>query len=221
MDTRSDIGAPIEAGRQLQKAATRARVVEAARALFDEVGYQSATIREIARRAGVSVGSVFTTFASKGEILSEVMQGRLAGLYAELDRIVPHLRGSTADRLCSLYSIVYAFEMKHIRLFLWHIANAYDWTLAPDAQPFGRNRRIRTVLRDCLEQGVAAEDVRSDADLDEIVDMLIGLNAWTYQRVITEGADAKTLSALMEKRIRMLMAGFAARNMTAGIGNGP
>src|SRR5689334_12109307 len=85
--------------RQSQKEATRQRVLDAARDLFDSHGYQGTTIREIARLAQVSVGSVFTTFASKGEILSEVMQSRLDPLYAEIDRVMPHLRGSTADRL--------------------------------------------------------------------------------------------------------------------------
>src|SRR3954464_1731377 len=78
--------------RQSQKEATRNRVILAARELFDEQGYQGTTIREIARQAGVSVGSVFTTFATKGEILSQVMQERLDRLYAELDRVLPHLR---------------------------------------------------------------------------------------------------------------------------------
>ena len=46
-----------------QKAATREKVLVAARDLFNEVGYEETTIRAIAERAGVSVGSVFTTFA--------------------------------------------------------------------------------------------------------------------------------------------------------------
>ena len=56
---------------------------------LDEVGYEASTIRMIATRAGVAVGSVFTTFASKAEILSQVMLHRLDGLYAELDAVLP------------------------------------------------------------------------------------------------------------------------------------
>ena len=44
--------------RQSHKEVTRRRVVAAARDLFDTHGYQGTTIREIARHAGVSVGSV-------------------------------------------------------------------------------------------------------------------------------------------------------------------
>src|ERR1700694_2322343 len=92
-------GSAAPTSRQSQKEATRQRVMEAARELFDTQGYLGTTVREIARHAGVSVGSVFTTFASKGEILSQVMQDRLGGLYAELDRGMPHLRGATLERL--------------------------------------------------------------------------------------------------------------------------
>eukprot|EP01041_Mallomonas_annulata_P035183 gene35183-58091_t len=89
--------------RALQKEATRQRVLAAARVLFDTHGYQGTTVRDIARDARVSVGSVFTTFASKGAILSEVMEARIEPLYAELDRVMPHVRGPTVDRLRTLF----------------------------------------------------------------------------------------------------------------------
>src|SRR5437660_1276474 len=140
--------------RQSQKAATRERVLAAARELFASHGYEGATVREIANLAGVSVGSVFTNFASKGEILSQVMEDRLAGLYAGLDRLTPHLRGSTADRLRSIFALHHEFESQHLQLFLAHIGAAYDWTLEPTARPFGRNPRLRGMIEHCLAKGV-------------------------------------------------------------------
>ena len=80
-------------------------MIEAARDLFETVGYEETTVREIATQAGVAVGSVFTCFASKAEVLSQVMQDRLEDLYAELDRITPHLRGSVVDRLSSIFAL--------------------------------------------------------------------------------------------------------------------
>ncbi|HEX5377706.1 MAG TPA: TetR/AcrR family transcriptional regulator, partial [Phenylobacterium sp.] len=115
--------------RKSQKEATRQRVIGAARDLFESQGYEETTVREIARRADVSVGSVFTTFASKSDILSQVMTERLDGLYAELDLVAPNLRGSTVDRLRSMFAIHFAFETQRTKLFLAHIAAAYDWTL--------------------------------------------------------------------------------------------
>ena len=91
--------------RQERKEATRARVLAAARGLFDEVGYEAATIRMVAQRAGVSVGSVFTTFIGKAHLLSQVMADRVEALQAELEKVVPHLRGPAVDRLRSIMAV--------------------------------------------------------------------------------------------------------------------
>ena len=51
--------------RKLAKAATRQKVLDAGRALFAAVGYEKATIRDIAARAGMSTGAVFANFEDK------------------------------------------------------------------------------------------------------------------------------------------------------------
>jgi AcrR family transcriptional regulator len=197
--------------RQSQKAATRQRVLDAARELFDTRGYQASTIREIARHAGVSVGSVFTTFASKGEILSEVMLARLDSLYAEIDRVMPHVRGSTAERLQTLFAIHFEFEARQVRLFLSHIAAAYDWTLSPAARPYGRTPRLQEIIREILLQGVASGHVRGDIDPQEVIDLLMAAYAWTWRLVVTEGADSKALIQAMDRQISLIAEGFAPR----------
>lgn len=210
MNAEVDSGSPL-AARQSQKEATRQRVIAAARELFDTHGYEGTTIREIARHAGVAVGSVFTTFASKGEILSAVMAARLDPLYAEIDRVMPHVRGSTADRLRTMFAVHFEFEARHVRLFMSHIAAAYDWTLAPGARPYGRNTRLRGVIREALERGQAAGDVRADLDLQEVIDLLMAAYAWTYRLVITQDADAKAMIAAMDRQIGLIAEGFAPR----------
>ena len=194
--------------RKSQKEATRQRVLDAARELFEAKGFEAATVREIAKLADVSVGSVFTTFASKGDILSQVMADRLDALYAELDRLAPHLRGSTPDRLRSIFAIHYAFETRRTRLFLAHIAAAYNWTLGPTSRPYGRNPRLRAVVRDCLIDGIARGDVDPAADLDVVVDALMASYAWTYRLAAWEDADAEAMSAVMDRHIGLIAGGF-------------
>lgn len=210
---KADVGSDAKRAlaRQSQKEATRQRVLAAARELFDTHGYQGATVRDIARHAGVAVGSVFTTFASKGEILSEVMQSRLDGLYAELDRVMPHLRGSTADRLRTMFAIHFNFEHAHVRLFLSHIAAAYDWTLPTAARPYGRTPRLQEIILECLAKGVEDGDVRADVEPQEIVDLLMSAYAWTYRLVVTKGLDAKALTEVMDRQIGLICEGFKPR----------
>jgi AcrR family transcriptional regulator len=197
--------------RQSQKAATRERVIAAARELFISVGYEAATVRQIANLAGVSVGSVFTTFASKGEILSHIMQERLDALYAEIDQVIAALQGSTAERLKTLFAAFTAFEVGQVQLFLAHIAAAYDWTISAEARPFGRTPRLRALIRGCLAAGVELGDVDPGADLDGLVDLLQAAFAWSFRLAAWDKADAAAMTAVMDRQIDLVAHGFRPR----------
>jgi len=194
-----------------QKQATREKVLEAARDLFNETGYDETTIRAIAERAGVSVGSVFTTFASKAEVLSHVMEKRLGALYAEFDRVVPFLRGSTADRLCSIFAIHYEFETRRVKLFLAHIAASYSPSNEPGITPYGRNERLTEMLREVLRGGIARGDVRADLDPQLAIDVLKALYAWNYHLAAAHGAEASALSSEMDRQIAFIAEGWRPR----------
>ncbi|MCR5878425.1 TetR/AcrR family transcriptional regulator [Phenylobacterium sp. J367] len=211
MTTDTETEGALGGARHTRREATRNRVVASARELFETEGYDGTTIRAIARHAGVSVGSVFTTFASKGDILSQVMQDRLEPLYAELDRVMPHLRGSTPDRLRTMFAIHFSFEAQRLRLFLAHIAAAYDWTLSAAARPYGMTPRLQDIIRECLEKGVDEGDVDPAADHQDIIDLLMAAYAWTYRLVVRKNASADELIAVMDRQIGLVSEGFRPR----------
>ena len=173
------------------------------------MGYDEATIRDIARAAGVSVGSVFSNFRCKSDVLSEVMQARLGDLYSDLARAAPHLQGSTFDRCRSLFALHYAFEFRNLRLFLAYIAAAFDWRGDPEAPRFGDNPRLRGMVRDCLLVGVELGDVRRDADLDTAADLLIAAYGWTYRHAARQETDASALIQHFDSRARLIFEGLA------------
>ena len=194
--------------REAQKLATRRRVLDAASDLFNEIGFEDATVRAIANRAGVSVGSVFTTFTSKADILNQVMQDRLEALYEEAGRFIPLMRGSTADRCRSLFAVLYAFETRRVKLFLAHIAVAYRWDMEPTARPFGANQVFRDLMAQWLKEGVERGDLRADIDIPAVVDLLLGLYAWNYRLAPAENADAERLTQVMDQQIGMVFEGL-------------
>lgn len=61
--------------REQAKAASRAKVIEAAREAFTTVGYAQATMRDIAALAGLSTGAIFNSFDSKDELWTAVFGG--------------------------------------------------------------------------------------------------------------------------------------------------
>ena len=194
--------------RETQKQGTRRKVLEAARDLFNEIGYDETTIRAIAERAGVSVGSVFTTFASKADVLSQVMDDRVEALFSELDRVARHLRGSVIDRISSVFAIHYDFECRRVKLFLAHIAASYSPTLETTTIPYGRNSRFKGMLLDMMADGVERGEVRPDADLELVLDTLMAAYAWNYRLAAQRRSDALAMTALMERQVALIFDGL-------------
>lgn len=59
--------------RQQQKAATQARLLQEAKRLFIEQGYETTTTRQVAKACGVSIGTVFAHFSDKSALLKAIL----------------------------------------------------------------------------------------------------------------------------------------------------
>jgi AcrR family transcriptional regulator len=75
--------------RARQKQHTRHRLLTAARQVFTAQGFDAATIREIARQAGVATGTVFVHFPDKQALLAEVLHESLQIALDEAWRTLP------------------------------------------------------------------------------------------------------------------------------------
>lgn len=64
--------------RREQAAATRARILDAAAALFVEKGYAGTSVRAVAEAAGVAPDTVYATFGTKVRVLTAIIDTRLA-----------------------------------------------------------------------------------------------------------------------------------------------
>jgi AcrR family transcriptional regulator len=192
-----------------QKLATRAKVLDAARDLFDHVGYEETTIRAIADKAGVSVGSVFTTFATKAEVLGQVMAERVGALTAELERVVPHLRGSACDRLSSLLAIHYDFQMRRPKLYLAYLAVSFGLTEPGEFMRMGVHPGLRAPIRDILQGAVERGEARPDLDVELTMETIIALYGFNYMRV-GDGADTAALTKVIDRQLKLLFEGLRA-----------
>jgi len=63
---------------QKSSAVTKERLLDAAAEVFVECGYERCTVADIARRADVTVGAIYSNFRGKADILLEVMRRRLS-----------------------------------------------------------------------------------------------------------------------------------------------
>ena len=198
--------------REAQKQATRERVVAAAGALFESVGYEQTTIRMIAEAAGVAIGSVFTTFASKAEVLNHILLQRFEALFEELDRLAPHLPGGARQRVSALLGIAYEVECRQLGLMLAHLAASHGWPAEIETESRRRHQRLIQLIRETLKHGVEQGEVRRDADLDLYVEMIVSVYLGNYRTAWYDGLDVGGLSKLMERQLSALFEGLQPVN---------
>jgi len=78
---------------------TKARITQAALALFVEQGVAETTVRDIARAAGVAEGALYRHFAGKEELAWQLFAANFSTLAVDLDRLQagePTLAGKLA-----------------------------------------------------------------------------------------------------------------------------
>ena len=101
--------------REQKKLNKRERIRNAAQELFAEVGYDAATLRQIAGRAGVGLGTVFDYVSNKRDLVFLICNERLdaagkEGLAAAL------LKESLYDQLVAVFEVHYFFFARDINL---------------------------------------------------------------------------------------------------------
>jgi AcrR family transcriptional regulator len=87
--------------REQTKLANRQTILDAARAVFGELGYETATVRDIIRRTGLSVGAFYNYYRSKEEVFEALADDAARRfkpiLHAEYERATDfesYLRGA-------------------------------------------------------------------------------------------------------------------------------
>ena len=103
---------------------TRRHIIDAARAVFFEAGFERANLDEVARRAGIAKGTIYRYFASKAELYVEVLVST-ADLFDERMKraLDPSLGASDQIRQLARFSFEhYTKQSEYFRIF-WAIEN--------------------------------------------------------------------------------------------------
>ena len=91
--------------RQRRKETRPQELLDAALELFVEKGFAAARAEEVARRAGVSKGTLYLYYPSKEELFKAVVRQKLSQLIAEGQDMVGCFEGSTSELLRKLMRI--------------------------------------------------------------------------------------------------------------------
>ncbi|HEY0254027.1 MAG TPA: TetR/AcrR family transcriptional regulator [Kofleriaceae bacterium] len=161
-----------------------ADIMKAAREVFDEKGYDDASVAEIAERAGVVEGSVYRYFEHKRALLVEVVERWYEELLSDYDEHVSVITG-TWDRLRYLvwkHLSTIEKEPMLVRLVFEELRPGADYRRT---DVFELNRAYTKRTLDILEEGVVRGEIRGDVSLAMARDMIYGgveHHTWAYVR---------------------------------------
>lgn len=142
---------------------TRAHLLEVAAEMLGEQGFGSTTVDEIAERAGVAKGTVYYHFRSKVELVEALIAEGLAPLAEQMSASVAG-SATSRDALAALVMTELAFIRDHRQFAklliteLWREDRVWRETLLII------RGRIVTIIREQVERGIAAGELRDDLD---------------------------------------------------------
>ena len=131
---------------QTRSAATVAAVIEAAARILESHGLAGYTTNAVARRAGVSIGSLYQYFPGKDAITRALIVRETAALLAEIAAIDGRSTGRAG--LERLIAVAVAHQLA--RPALARLLDLEERRLAIDAQARGVGNQVADAFRRCL-----------------------------------------------------------------------
>lgn len=166
----------------------RARILAAAEEVFAELGAAAST-EEVARRAGVAIGTVFRHFPTKNDLLAAIMKDLVQRFTHEVETLAS--QGDPATALFTFFSgLVEQAAAKKTVVELLDV----------DIQVDRQLQQLRAAIGDLLVRAQQAGAVRMDIQLDEVMALLTA----TSQGALRAGWDRD----LRERTLGIVFAGL-------------
>jgi len=166
----------------------RARVLEAAEQLFDEVG-SSVSTEEIAKRAGVGIGTVFRHFPTKEDLLKAILKARLERLTADAERLADEGAAETAFFEFCTRLVDQAARQKTVVDLLAREGAAFQ----TDKPIHGLQGVVERLLRRAQQAGA----VRPEVGTPEVMALLVALCQAALNPGWTEDLRHRTLAIVV------------------------
>ena len=196
--------------RQAAKVRTRQKVLDAARTLFAERGYEPATIRDIAKGAGMSTGAVFANFQDKAELFEAVLSEDLAKL-AETLRTAAAAESTLRARLLAALTAGYHGSLEQLPLVQAVVARSWFQPVASEMRTRTAIKPLVMVVSDALQTGVREGELRQDADVRLLSELIYDAYLSNYRGAAYDGWTMQQMTARIGKQIDVILAGQISR----------
>lgn len=196
--------------RQAAKVRTRQKVLDAARTLFAERGYDAATIRDIAKGAGMSTGAVFANFQDKAELFEAVFSEEMEGLLADI-RTAAAAEGRVLDRLSNGLTAGYHRLLDHLPLMQAMVARSWFQPEDADLRSRAFVRPLVEAVAELLQAGVREGELRQDVDLPLLARLIWDVFISNFRFAAYDNWGIEELTPHIRKQLELILSSQLAR----------
>ncbi len=206
---------PLPTGtRARSKERNRLKILESAIQLFRERGFEAATLRDIARSAGLSTGALFANFTDKTEIFLTVVGDENARV-VQVMREAHDANLPLTDRLKRQMMRAYEVSQVNARLILSAFVMKWSQESLSNNEVGKMSDLVRYALRDTLkmaqDRGELPAGVTPDTAAEILEDLLFANLRRAFQGSDEQGSfDMDLLSQRVTEQVAVVVAGLKA-----------
>lgn len=155
---------PASGLREMKKLDKRQRIRTAARELFSKLGYESATLRQIARRAHVGLGTLFNYADDKRDLVFLIFNQELDALAEQASEAARGER-EIVEQLAAFFRVYYrefSRELNLARILLQELTFYSHGKQAGEFQ--NHRRRLVGLVEDLIRAAQRSGQIRTDQD---------------------------------------------------------
>nr|WP_315465756.1 TetR/AcrR family transcriptional regulator [uncultured Rhodoferax sp.] len=216
-----DMASSARAKRERRKDARPGELLAAALELFVEKGFAATRAEEVAKRAGVSKGTLFLYFSSKEELFKAVVRENISGRFSEWGEELESFQGNSAEllRYCLIawWERVGSTKASGISKLMMSEAGNF-----PELAAFYQEEVVKPgneLIRRILQRGVDSGEFRPlnvDHGIYLLVAPMVFLALWRHSIGSCVGGDeALDPIAYLHTHIDNLLQGLTVRTPAA------
>jgi AcrR family transcriptional regulator len=150
--------------REQRKQEKRQRIRSAVRVLFSKHGFETATLRQIAKRAHVALGTLFNYAQDKRDLVFLIFNEELAAV-ADVALQAAHTQNTLLEQMMALCRPHYEFFAKNPTLSRILLKNMTFYSEGKQAAEYHRNRsRLLNGIEEMVRSAQQEGQIRSDED---------------------------------------------------------
>ena len=136
---------------------SRKKIINAAMDVFSGRGYAEANIRDIAKKAGISIGSIYLYFKNKEELYKDIIGDKRREI-ADMTAMSVQGAQSATQALSNFLRVYIGYALKHKEFLLLHIReHGFTFGMAEKKQFFLTQRRL---IEKILVKGIQTGEFR-------------------------------------------------------------